>query len=126
MREYVIQTWGAWNEDEQRERHLQNYTPSTYRIVVRNGEEIGLVAVENEPDHLLLAKLYLNRSSRRLGIGTSLLQQVIQEADLLHKPVRLRVLRVNRDAQRLYLRHGFAIVGEEPARLFMLRRASIY
>jgi len=124
MRDYVIQTWGAWNEDEQREKHLQNYTPSTYRIVVRDGADIGLVAVENEPDHLWLVKLYLITSSRRLGIGTSLLHQVINEADQLHKPVRLRVLRVNQDAQRLYLRHGFAVVGEETDRLFMLRRAS--
>ena len=43
MREYVIQTWGAWNEDEQRERHLQNYTPSTYRIVTFElGEGLGV------------------------------------------------------------------------------------
>ena len=124
MREYVIQTWGAWNEDEQHEKHQQNYNPSTCRIVLRGGEEIGLVAVEDEPDHLWLVKLYLRKSFRRLGIGTSLLQQVIHEADLLHKPVRLRVLRVNKDAQRLYLRHGFAVVGEESDRLFMVRRAS--
>jgi GNAT superfamily N-acetyltransferase len=124
MREYVIQTWGAWNEDEQREKHLQNYTPSTYRIVLRDGEGIGLVAVEDETDHLWLVKIYLLKSRRRFGIGTSLLQQVINEAEQLHKPVRLRVLRVNQDAQRLYLRHGFAVVGEEPERLFMVRRAS--
>ena len=111
MCEHVIQTWGAWDEDAQREKHLQNYTPSTYRIVVRDGEEIGLVAVEDEADHVWLVKLYLLRSSRRLGIGSSLLQQVIHEAEQSHKPVRLRVLRVNQDAQRLYLRHGFEVVG---------------
>jgi GNAT superfamily N-acetyltransferase len=124
MREYVIQTWGNWNEDEQREKHQQNFTPSTYRIVIYNEEEVGLLAVENEPTHLWLVKLYLRSSFRRLGLGTRLLQQVIQEATELGKPIRLRVLRVNQGARRLYQRHGFAVVGEEAERLFMVRSAS--
>ena len=124
MREYVIQTWGHWNEDEQRAKHQQNYTPSTYRIVMCGQEEAGLLAVEDEPDHLWLVKLYLRTSFRRLGLGTCLLHQVVQEATELRKPIRLRVLRVNQGAQRLYQRHGFTVVGEEAERLFMVRAAS--
>ena len=124
MRDYVIQTWGSWNEDEQREKHRQNYTPSTCRIVTCAEKDVGLLAVEDEPDHLWLVKLYLHHSFRGLGLGTGLLQQVIQEAAELGKPIRLRVLRVNQGAQRLYHRHGFTVVGEEPERLFMVRSAS--
>ncbi len=124
MRDYVIQTWGNWNEDEQRDKHQENYSPSTCRIVLCGEEEVGLLVVEEEPAHLWLVKLYLRSSFRGLGLGTRLLQQVIEEANELGKPIRLRVLKVNQDAQRLYLRHGFAVVGEEAVRLFMVRSAS--
>ena len=125
MREYVTQTWGVWEEVEQREKHRQNFTPSTHRIVLVGDSEAGLLAVEEESTHLWLVKLYLFRQFRGFGLGSKLLQQVIQEADTLRKPVGLRVLRVNESAKRLYVRHGFKVVGEEPERLFMVRPTSV-
>jgi GNAT superfamily N-acetyltransferase len=124
MRDNVIKTWGEWKDDEQREKHLQNYTPATHRIVLYEDAEVGLLAVEEEPSYLWLVKLYLRSPFRGAGLGTALLQQVIREAAELGKAIRLRVLRVNEGAQRLYLRHGFSVVGEEPERLFMVRRTS--
>ena len=124
MREYVIQTWGEWKDDEQREKHLQNYTPATHRIVLYGQSEVGLLAVEEEPNYLWLVKLYLRSPFRGVGLGTALLQQVIREAAELSKSIRLRVLKVNEGAQRLYLLHGFKVVGEEPERLFMVRSTS--
>jgi GNAT superfamily N-acetyltransferase len=121
MREYVIQTWGEWNEHEQREKHFQNYTPATHRIVQCGQSEVGLLAVEEEPSYLWLVKLYLRQQVRGAGLGTALLQQVFREAAEVNKPVRLRVLKANHGAQRLYLRHGFKVVGEEPERVFMVR-----
>ena len=123
MRDHVVQTWGDWNEDEQRAKHRQNYTPATHRIVLCGEAPAGLLAVEDEPQHVWLVKLYLLQPFRGQGLGTRLLRQVIQEADDLRKPVRLRVLRVNHGAWRLYERHGFSVVGEEPERLFMVRDA---
>jgi ribosomal protein S18 acetylase RimI-like enzyme len=125
MREYVVETWGVWNEDEQREKHRMNFTPATLRIIISSGVPIGLVAVEEEPSYLWLVKLYIQPTFQRSGIGTALLRQVISEAKEIGKPVRLRVLRVNIGAQRLYLRHGFKVVGEEPERFFMVRDASV-
>ena len=49
MRDYVIKTWGEWKDDEQREKHRQNYIPVTHRIVLRNNSEVGLLAAEEEP-----------------------------------------------------------------------------
>jgi GNAT superfamily N-acetyltransferase len=125
MLEYVVETWGFWNEDEQREKHRVNFTPATHRIIVSFGKPIGLVAIEEEPSYLWLVKLYIQRTFQRSGLGAALLRQVISEAKGIGKPVRLRVLRVNIGAQRLYLRHGFQVVGEEPERFFMVREANV-
>lgn len=124
MHEYFVQTWGKWNEAEQREKHRLNYTPSTYRTVIYCGEEVNLLAVENEPTHLWLVKLYLRSSFRSLGLDTGLLKQVVQEASELAKPIRLRVLKVNQGAHRLCQRHDFVVAGEEDERLFMVRNTS--
>jgi ribosomal protein S18 acetylase RimI-like enzyme len=124
MRDYVIQTWGNWDELQEWHKHRHNYTPSTHRIVLCGKQEAGIVSAEVEPAHLWLVKLYLRPQFQGLGIGTKVLQQVIHEAAELNRPIRLRVLRVNQGALRLYHRHGFTVVGEEAERLLMVRSAS--
>jgi len=125
MRDYVEQTWGRWDEIEQRQKHRNDYTPDTHRLVEVGNVVVGFVATENLPDHVWLVKLYLLSSFRGQGIGTAVLEQVLQEADELAKPVRLRVLRVNTRAQALYVRHGFRVVEHALERIFMERRCTV-
>ncbi len=124
MRRYVEQTWDLWDESEQLQKHRDNYTPETHRIIEVGSAVAGLLATEDLPSHVWLVKLYLLSTFRGQGIGTEVLSRVLQEAEELGKPVRLRVLRVNTRAQALYLRHGFNVVDESPERLFMERAAS--
>ena len=118
---YVKQTWGRWEESEQRSKCRENYTPDTHRFVEVEGVVAGLLATEIMPSHLWLVKLYLLSAFRGQGIGSVLLAQVLREADELGKPVRLRVLQVNTRAQALYVRYGFNIVEQTPERIFMER-----
>ena len=125
MQVYVEQAWGAWVEDEQQEKHRTNFTPDTHRIVLAKGnQEVGLLAVEEEPEYLWLVKVYLRQRARGAGLGSALVCQVIREANERKKSVRLRVLRVNTRAKALYERLGFQVVGSEPDRLFMVRPLS--
>lgn len=119
MRWYVEQTWGRWDECEQRQKHQDHYTPDTHRLIEVGNVVAGFVATENLPSHVWLVKLYLLSAFREQGTGTAVLARVLQEAEELGKPVRLRVLRVNTRAQALYARHGFKIVGGTIERVFM-------
>jgi ribosomal protein S18 acetylase RimI-like enzyme len=121
MRKYVEQTWGEWNEAEQIQKHRDSFTPVTHRIICIGEKEAGVVAVEDLPDHVWLVKLYLLAKARGQGIGSAVLRDVIGHAERLGLPIRLRVLRVNEQAQALYARHGFRIAGETPERCFMVR-----
>lgn len=121
MRVYVEAAFGPWKEEEQLAKHTANFDPETHRVVLAGGKVVGFVATEIEPEFVWLVKLYLFSHSRNQGLGSALLAQVISEANAMGKAVRLRVLRVNESAQRLYARHGFSVVGEEPDRLFMVR-----
>jgi len=121
MRPYVEATWGEWNEEDQLLKHRANFEPSTTRLVLVGEKEVGLLSTEHEPQFLWLVKLYLLAAFRNQGLGSALLGIVVSEAEEVQKPVRLRVLRANMSAKRFYLRHGFAVVGEEPERYFMVR-----
>jgi GNAT superfamily N-acetyltransferase len=124
MRPYVEATWGEWNEGDQLLKHQANFEPSTTRLVLVGGKESGLLSTEHEPQFLWLMKLYLLATFRNQGLGSALLGIVVSEAEEVQKPVRLRVLRANMSAKRFYLRHGFALVGEEPERYVMVRSRS--
>jgi len=116
---YVEQTWGRWDEDEQFQKHRDNYTPDTHRLIEVGNAVAGFFATEDLPTHVWLVKLYLLRAFRGQGIGAALLTHILQDAGELGKPVRLRVLRVNTRAQALYARHGFKVFDETPERIFM-------
>ena len=119
MRDYVEETWGMWDADEQLEKHRTNFTPETYRIILVKDEVAGLVAVEEFPSYIWLVKLYLLAKYRGQGIGSQVLQGVQQSATAQGKPVTLRVLRVNKRAQALYAKHGFKVTEESAERLHM-------
>lgn len=119
MRPYVEQTFGGWNADEEKRKHLANFTPESHRIILADEAVAGFVAVEDYPDHTWLVKLYLFQAYRGQGIGSKVLNGLLQDARAHGKPVTLQVLRVNLRAQAFYARHGFSVTDERPAHLFM-------
>lgn len=119
MCDYVVQTWGAWHEDEQKAKHIANFDPLTSSIVMVEAEAIGLLTVEEHDDHLWLVKVYLLAQWRNRGIGRELVGGVLERGRVAGKPVRLRVLRVNTRARALYESLGFRVVGETPERFLM-------
>ena len=110
MRDYVDQTWG-WRESEQQARFADEFTPEHDRIIVLAGVDIGVLAVEHRADEVFIDKLYILPAYQRRGIGTRLIRDVLAEASREGLPVRLRVLKVN-PARRLYERLGFVVVDQ--------------
>lgn len=119
MRAYIEQTWGDWNTDEQQRKHLANFTPETHRIILADDAVAGFVAIETFPTYTWLVKLYLFKEYRGRGIGSKILQDLLDDARTQGKRVTLQVLSVNKRAQALYARHGFKITEARAERLFM-------
>jgi GNAT superfamily N-acetyltransferase len=113
IREYAERTWGNWIPNPR-----DSFSPEIYEIVQCDGDEIGCVAVIDEPEALTLEKLYILRGHQGRGIGTLLLERLIGRAHADKKPIRLRVLRVN-PARQLYERNGFVIDRSTQERHFM-------
>jgi GNAT superfamily N-acetyltransferase len=121
MRCYVEATWGPWDAELQAENHRLSFKPESHQLVIVEHQLAGLVAVEEHSSHHQLEKLYLLSPFRNQGFGAVLLQTVVDQANAVAKPVRLRVLKVNVSAQRFYAKHGFKITDETAERCFMER-----
>jgi ribosomal protein S18 acetylase RimI-like enzyme len=91
--------------------------------VVYQGVDIGTFDVVKHADHIHLGEFYLLPQFQGQGIGTVLLQRVLDEATAEGLPVRLEVLK-NNPVQSLYKRHRFVVSGQREHHFLMERAAS--
>ena len=112
MQPYIQAAWG-WDEDNQRRRQQEKFAVRPYQIIEADGKPIGTLIVQYTSDHIYLSGLYLLPEHQRCGYGSRVLEGLLAEGQAHHLPVRLRVLRVNPQAKRLYERMGFVTAGKE-------------
>ena len=102
MRPYYVELNIEWDDTKFREY----FDPNLTKIIQAEGIDIGMLKVEERSDCIYLGDLQIASGYRNKGIGTDLIKTVIRSANLVNKPVRLRVLNGN-PARNLYLRLGF-------------------
>ena len=113
MQAYVAQTWGQWDEAWQSQYFQQHFDPSARQIIVLHGQDIGTFSVIRQVTDIFLNDIELLPAYQGHGIGTQLIQRLIDEARQTGASITLQVLKVN-PARRLYERLGFSISGETP------------
>ena len=115
---YVAATWG-WDDAEQRVAWEQRAAIGRQAVLV-DGQRAGFFNAAERDDGFWISNIELLPEFQCRGIGTRLLQGVLDRADDAGKPVGLRVLRVN-PARKLYERLGFAVVSEDDTHYYMGR-----
>lgn len=117
MREFIIATWGAWNEVRVRQESVEDSASPNAQVIMVDDVAVGVFLVERTVTHIQLEQIYLLPEYQRLGIGTALLDSLIVEAQ--HKiPIHLRVMAVN-PAKRFYEQFGFVVTEATPEFFFM-------
>jgi ribosomal protein S18 acetylase RimI-like enzyme len=119
LRPYVEATWG-WDEAYQRTRFRDHFDPAPQDIILADGVAVGVFRVERREDSIFLSNIGITPAYQGLGIGTRLIQDLLEEGQSMGVPVELQVLRVN-PARDLYERLGFGIVGESETHWEMRR-----
>ena len=102
----------------QRRSFARQWKVVEVRIITMSGEDIGWLQTTTTENALFLGQLYLSGHKHRQGIGTRVLQMLIEEAARTGKPVTLGVVKIN-PARRLYERLGFKRTHEDEHKVYM-------
>lgn len=90
-------------------------------VIEADGKAVGRLITNREVRLIDIAVL---PESRNLGIGSFVLNHLIEQAEDEKKAVILQVLKTNVAAFRLYQRFGFQTIGEDDLYLTMRRSSS--
>ena len=111
----------GWDEDQKQNfirmqflARERSYPRVDNQIIILNGRAIGRILVDRTDSEILLRDIALLSEYRNQGIGTKLIQDLLDEATVAGKSIRLHVL-VTSAALRLYERLGFRKTGADDA-----------
>ena len=117
----------GWNDDQKqafikiqflaRER---SYPRVDDRIILLDGRAVGRMLVDRNEAEILLRDIALLTEYRNTGIGSRLINDLMQEAAAAGKPIKLHVVSSS-PAVRLYERLGFRARYQSVARVLSLR-----
>jgi GNAT superfamily N-acetyltransferase len=96
------------------------WDPQQVRIITLDGADIGWVQSMIERDALFLGQLFVTPAHQGRGIGTTIVQRLIEEAACDRRAVKLGVVKAN-PALRLYRRLGFRTTHEDDRKFYMRR-----
>lgn len=106
----IIRQFGNFDEKMQDDFFAKSWKPETHEILINNATDIGYYSVERSPEIIFLSELVLLPSTQGKGIGTKILEELVQESKAKNIPVKLQVLKENQ-AQHLYRKLGFKDTG---------------
>ena len=113
-----LERLGRYDEVRVRQRFRDGFDPSHTWVIEASGAFAGSIALRPAEDGPWLEHFYLDPAWQGRGLGTAVLQHVLDSCD---GPVRLNVLQGS-PARRLYERHGFIVDSEDAVDIFMTRK----
>jgi len=110
MREYIVDTFGEWNERDQRTL----FDPDLARIAIVSveGQDVGMVEVRFDHGGLYLANIQIAPDQQSRGIGARIVVLLAKAAHARAMPLVLQVLKVNPRARAFYEGLGLKVSGE--------------
>src|ERR1700744_2841335 len=98
------------------------YPNAEFNIILQDGMMAGRLITQRSSEAWRLVDIALLPQYRNAGTGTLLITQMLEQAEVADKTLRLSVLRQNQRAQRLYQRLGFTNTSESDMYLEMICR----
>ncbi|MEP5111223.1 MAG: GNAT family N-acetyltransferase, partial [Ekhidna sp.] len=102
------------------EEHLLrvNYLFEQAKIIIFNGQNIGLLKLDEKENSLEIVQIQIDPNYQRKGIGKKIIKSVIEDFKG-SKEIFLSVLKEN-PAQQLYQRMGFKVTGHNDDSFIMV------
>ncbi|MBP1975691.1 GNAT family N-acetyltransferase [Cohnella thailandensis] len=109
---------GRFDEGKVRQRFRDSFDPECTWILKADSTFIGCVALKPKSDEYLLEHFYIRPDYQGKGIGSLVLERLLEQEDVRGKRVTLNVLQGS-PARRLYERFGFEVDSEDPIDVYM-------
>ena len=109
---------GLWDENRVVDRFRDGFKPENVRVICSNGANVGWMQISESPDGLHVHQIHVIDAIRSRGIGTRLIERILDRARNNGSKVALNAIRGN-PAIALYDRLGFRVVGEDDEKIFM-------
>ena len=111
-REFVEHGLATWWSATAVERGL---TTTTTLVAESEGHVVGMGNVDLRPDVPVIWKLYVHPDHQGKGVGSSLLNGLVDAVPRARTIVAIEYIEGNNRAAAVYARHGFIEVRREPA-----------
>jgi ribosomal protein S18 acetylase RimI-like enzyme len=106
----------------QQEGYASAFPDATHWIVLVDAVPVGRLLVDRRPHEHLVVDVVILSAYQRRGIGTALMEAVVDDARGAAVPVRLTVALSEPHLKRWYERLGFQVVDGDGLNLRMVRR----
>jgi ribosomal protein S18 acetylase RimI-like enzyme len=111
MGPYLEAAFG-WDEAAQRAYFDEGFDASGGDVIQVDGVDVGELLVEERPGQLFLVRLAVLPEWQGRGIGSEIVQMLVERAHELGSALALDVFKCNPRAARLYESLGFVRTGE--------------
>jgi ribosomal protein S18 acetylase RimI-like enzyme len=108
----------------QSRHYTENYPDAEFQVIELDGQRIGRLYTQRRENEIRIMDIALLPEVRGRGIGTGLLNEILDEARAGNLPVTIHVERMN-PALHLYERLGFRFLEERGIYFLMEWRAVI-
>ena len=115
---YLGATFG-WDDAAQRAYFDEGFDASGGQVIQVDGTDVGELLVEERPSELFVVRLAVLPEWQGRGIGSAIVQMLVERAHELGSAVSLDVFRSNPRAVQLYESLGFVRTGESETDVFM-------
>lgn len=126
MKDYVIKTWGSWDEDLQRILFSRELKAIEHQIIVVNNKKVGIFAFSRNKTSISIDEIQILPEYQSKGIGTLIFSDIIANAQKEKIEITLRVLKVNSMAQRFYNKLGFEKIGATETHFLLSKKPNLH
>jgi ribosomal protein S18 acetylase RimI-like enzyme len=98
--------------------YSENFADAQFQVIEEDGQAVGRLYLHRRPAELNIIDIALLPECRRQGLGSAMLQDVLDEGQRTGKRVTIHVER-NNPALRLYTRLGFHLLEDQGVYYFM-------
>jgi GNAT superfamily N-acetyltransferase len=114
----IVRQFGNFDEKMQDDFFAKSWKPGIDEILMSEDSEAGYCSIERSENAIIFHELVLLPEYQGKGIGSKVLQEVMEEAKTKNIPIKLEVLKENQ-AQHLYRKLGFKDTGSTDTHIEM-------